>query len=258
MKIELLPSTIIDGRVANRQHLSCFVVDDLVAIDAGSLSMASSSLQKERVRDIVLTHAHIDHIAGLPLFIDDLFSTLKRPVVVHAAEEVIDVLKTHIFNWQVYPDFAELENENGPVLEYMAIEAGSDFYIEHLSLTPVPVNHKVPSFGFIISSGEKKLAISGDTAEMDSFWESINSESDVSAIFIECAFPNELEELAIASHHMTPRRLNTELARIGALRIPIYAINLKPMFKDQIRAQLEELGDERIRVLDVNRPAVIE
>ena len=94
MKIQLLPSTFEEnGTASPRQHLSCLVIDDCVTIDAGSLAMAASAAQKKQVRDIVLTHAHLDHIAGLPLFIDDLFATLETPICVHGTAEVIETLE---------------------------------------------------------------------------------------------------------------------------------------------------------------------
>ena len=77
MKVQLLPSTFDEsGKASSRQHLPCFVIDDVVAIDAGSLAMACTDQQRANIRDIVLSHAHLDHIAGLPLFIDDLYSVL--------------------------------------------------------------------------------------------------------------------------------------------------------------------------------------
>src|SRR5215210_2076785 len=100
MKLQLLPSTFDErGGVSPLQHLSCFIIDDCVAIDAGSLAMSTTPDQKSKIRDIILTHAHLDHIAGLPLFIDDLFATLNRPVRIHAAASVIEVLERDVFNW---------------------------------------------------------------------------------------------------------------------------------------------------------------
>ena len=104
MKLRLLPSSFEhDGSASARQHLTCFIVNESVAFDAGSLAMGLSVEEGRKVRDIVLTHAHLDHVAGLPLFIDDHFATLAAPVRVHAAEEVIEVLERDIFNWSVYP-----------------------------------------------------------------------------------------------------------------------------------------------------------
>lgn len=251
MKFQLLPSTFDDnGGVSPRQHLSCFVIDNCVAIDAGSLAMASSFDQKRRIRDVVLTHAHLDHIAGLPLFIDDLFAVLTEPVRLHATPEVIDVLRKNVFNWNVYPSFSELSNENGPVLEYHPFEVGEPISVKHLKLESVNVNHKVPAVGFIISDDETTIALSSDTAEMSEFWSKVNEKKDMRAVLVECAFPNELEELARVSHHLTPASLRKELNKLE-LDCPIYVINLKPMYRDEIVVQLNDLRIDNLEVLEV-------
>ena len=167
MKLQLLPSTFDNGGSASlSQHLTCFVIDDSVAIDAGSLAMAATPTQQRQVRDIVLTHAHLDHIAGLPLFVDDLFPTLSSPITVHSTQAVIDTLERDVFNWCVYPRFSELANDNGPVLAYRVYSPGETFTVKHLTFRSIEVNHRVPSTGFLVSDGDATVAISGDTAEM--------------------------------------------------------------------------------------------
>lgn len=235
----------------NKQHLACFVIDDRVAIDAGCLSISSSEVQKRQIRDVVLTHAHIDHVAGLPLFIDDLFSELKTPVRVHSSEKIINVLRKHIFNWEVYPDFAELENSHGPVLEYKIFDSNRIVEIGDLRIRAIPVNHKVPSFGFVISAGNTIIAMTGDTAEMDEFWTEINSTKGISAVFVECAFPNELEELAQVSHHFTPTRLGKELQKLKIPNCPVYVINIKPVYKEETILQLNKLGFPNLHIMEV-------
>lgn len=253
VKIRLLPSTFdVDGKASSRQHLTCFVIDDCVAIDAGSLAMAVTPTQRANIRDIVITHAHLDHIAGLPLFIDDLFATLDSPIRVHATNSVIEVLERDIFNWSVYPRFSELSNEFGSVLEYRSFEPGDEFPVRHLRLRALEVNHKVPSSGFLISDADSTIALTGDTAEMDGFWETINGEPQVSAILVECAFPNDMEELAAVSHHLTPRRLAVELGKCRQ-SLPVYIVNLKPLYRDAIIRELDELGNPDLRILDVGR-----
>lgn len=254
MKLQLLPSTFDENGCASlRQHLSCFVIDDCVAIDAGSLAMSSTPEQKNKIRDVVLTHAHLDHIAGLPLFIDDLFAFLTEPVRVYAAREVIEILERDIFNWSVYPRFSELENENGKVLSYFPFEAGKEFRVKHLSIKSVDVNHKVPSVGFVISDGKKTLAMTGDTTKTRKFWDMVNGEENLSVILIECAFPDEMEELAEASHHLTPKTLQTEISNLKHRNIPVYVINLKPMFREQIVRQIEKLNIGNLEILEAGR-----
>lgn len=254
MKLQLLPSTFeSDGLASSRQHLTCFVIDDVVAIDAGSLAMAADHDQRRQIRDVVLTHAHLDHIAGLPLFVDDLFSTLSEPVTVHAERSVIETLEKHIFNWAVYPRFSELSNDNGPVLRYKAFSPGDEFAVKHLTFRSLEVNHKVPSFGYMICDGAATIALSGDTAEMNGFWNIVNATSDLSAILLECAFPNELEDLAQVSHHLTPERLRSELAKCSLPDCPVYVANLKPVYRDVIISQLADLDISNLQVLEVGK-----
>jgi ribonuclease BN (tRNA processing enzyme) len=254
MKFQLLPSTFDENGCASpKQHLACFVIDNCVAIDAGSLAMAAGSVQKEQIRDIVLTHAHLDHIAGLPLFIDDLFASLTEPIRVHATNEVVEILERDVFNWDVYPRFSELKNEFGTVLEYHPFEIGEKFSIRHLNFKSVSVNHKVPAVGFIVSDREKTFALSGDTAGMNEFWETVNGEEDLNAILIECAFPNELKSIANDSHHLTPDTLKKEIAKSRHKNTPIFIINLKPMYRDEIIRQIVELKIENLQILEVGK-----
>ncbi|MDQ3634654.1 MAG: MBL fold metallo-hydrolase [Acidobacteriota bacterium] len=254
MKFQLLPSTFDEnGKASQRQHLSCFIIDDFVAIDAGSLGMAANSIQKKQIRDVILTHAHIDHIAGLPLFIDDLFATIKKPLNIHASEKVIEILEKNIFNWEIYPKFSELENDNGIVVKYCPFEIGVEFEVEHLKVKAIGVNHKVPAVGFVISDGNSKLAITGDTAEMDEFWRVVNNENNLNALLIECAFPDNLMELAEISHHLTPQKLKKELKKFKQQGCPVYVKNLKPMYHKEIIKELESLKINNLQILEVNK-----
>lgn len=254
MKVQLLPTTFDENGCATaQQHLSCLVIDDCVAIDAGSLATAASEIQRQKIRNIILTHAHLDHIAGLPLFVDDLFAGLREPICVHAAEEVIEVLETNLFNWAIYPRFSELENDYGKVLRYQKFEAEKTFAAEHLNFKPIEVNHKVPSVGFIVSDAETKIAVSGDTGEMDKFWQIVNTEDKIDALLIECAFPDKLNELAHSSHHLTPKNLQNELLKFKHKNCPIYVINIKPIYREQVISELNELKIRNLQILQVGK-----
>ena len=254
MKLQLLPSTFEEnGAASPGQHLTCFVVDDSVAFDAGSLAMATNCRQKQNIRDIVISHAHLDHIAGLPLFIDDLFATLTEPIRIHASTDVIEVLERDIFNWRVYPRFSELSNGKGPVLEYREIEPGKSFTVGELSVLPIGVNHKVPSSGFIVSNSASTVAMTGDTAATGLFWETVNSERSVAAVLIECAFPNELKDLSAISYHLTPAGLKEELKKLQREDCEVYVVNLKPSFRNETVRQIMELDIPRLNILEVGK-----
>ncbi|MCX7640694.1 MAG: 3',5'-cyclic-nucleotide phosphodiesterase [Pyrinomonadaceae bacterium] len=253
MKIKLLPTTFNhQGQACSSQHLSCFLVDDCIAIDAGSLATATTVEQKKVIRDIILTHAHLDHVAGLPIFIDDLFMSLSEPVRVYGLKEVIQILEENLFNWKLYPRFSELTNSYGKVLTYRCFNPEESFSVKHLTVKAIEVNHKVPSIGLVISDGKSKLAITGDTANTEKFWNVVNSEENLSAVFIECAFPNELAELAASSYHLTPNLLEKELKKLDK-PCPIYIINIKPMHREKVISELKKLNNPRIKVLEVGK-----
>src|SRR4030095_16520980 len=197
MRIQLLPSTFdSNGHATPEQRLTCFLIDESVAVDAGSIALALSGVQRENVRDIIITHPHMDHIASLPIFIDDLYPVLKTPVRVYATPEVIVLLERDIFNWNVYPRFSELKNDYGSVMEYVPIPAGQEFKVAHLTVTAVQVNHIVPTVGLVVSDGKATVAFSSDTSETDEFWNILNRAPSIQALLIEASFPDSMGQLA--------------------------------------------------------------
>ena len=254
MRVQLLPSTIDENGMASaRQHLMSVIIDDRVAIDAGCLAFSCSDLQRRQVRDIVLTHTHLDHIAGLPMFIDDLFATLTEPIRIHATRESIDILERDVFNWAVYPRFSELMNKHGRVVEYSEFKQGSEFSARHLTIKSVAVNHKVAACGYVVSDETTAVGVTGDTAETDDFWTNLNSTSNLKALLVECAFPDEMGDLATVSHHLTPQKLQRELDKFDNDECEIYVINLKPMYRDIIIGQIAQLNNDRIKILEVGK-----
>ncbi len=257
MRIQLLPSTFDGhGRATAEQRLTCFLVDDSVAIDAGSIAIALTPEQRATVRDIIITHPHMDHIASLPIFIDDLYPTLKEPVRVYATPEVITLLERDVFNWNVYPRFSGLKNEYGLVMEYVPIPIGKEFEVAHLKVTAIPVNHIVPTVGLIVSDGVSTVAFSSDTAETDEFWEVINRIPRVSALLIEASFPNSMSELAEVSRHFTPASLNQELRKLTHNSLDILTVHIKPAYRDTIIAELEALNVPKLAVMEPGKTYV--
>ena len=251
MRIQLLPSTFDDkGQATLDQRLTCFLIDDRVAVDAGSLAIALTNEQRSRVRDIIVTHPHMDHIASLPIFIDDLYPTLKEPMRIHATQEVIGLLERDVFNWNVYPRFSDLKNDYGPVMEYVPIPLGQPFTVAHLTVTAVPVNHIVPTVGLIVSDGERSVAFSSDTAQTEEFWQLLNETQHVDALLIEASFPDRLAKLAEVSRHFTPASLRQELKKLNHNGLDILAVHIKPAYREEIIQQLEALQIPNLGVME--------
>jgi ribonuclease BN (tRNA processing enzyme) len=254
MRVQLLPSTFdSQGHATSEQRLTCFLIDECVAVDAGSLALALTAEQRTKVRDIIVTHPHMDHIASLPIFIDDLFETLKSPVRIYATPEVIDLLERDIFNWNVYPRFSELKNEFGPVMEYVPIPTRQEFRVAHLSVTAVAVNHIVPTVGLIVSDGNSTVAFSSDTSETDEFWEVINRAPHVDALLIEASFPDSMAQLAEVSRHFTPASLQRDLRKLTHNGLDILAVHIKPAYRQMVIDELNALNHPGLGVMESGR-----
>jgi ribonuclease BN (tRNA processing enzyme) len=254
VRISLLPSSFdAEGRATPEQRLSCLVVDDRVAIDAGSIALSLDDRQRAIVRDVIVTHPHMDHIATLPIFVDDLFGALEEPVRVHATAEVCELLRRDVFNGTVYPPFHEFSNGRTRVLEFVPFEVGCEARIAHLSVTPVAVNHIVPAVGLVFTDGRTAIAFSGDTAETEELWCVANRTPKLAALLIEASFPNALHGLAVASGHLTPEMVGRELRKLDDDGLDILAMHLKPSFRLQLVAELEALNHPRLSVMEPGR-----
>lgn len=191
------------------------LVDSDVLIDAGT-GIGDLGLDDVRlIRHVFLTHAHLDHIAGLPLLVDAIFSdSLDMPLTVYGRNETIDALKAHIFNWVIWPDFAELPSAAKPVLQYRECNPGDTITIAHRDFHAVNVEHTVPSIGYTVQNSGGVFAVSGDTRTNRTLWPVLNACDDLRALVIEVSFPDEREELADISGHYCPRTLTRDLKKL--------------------------------------------
>ncbi len=254
MRIQLLPSSFNSGGGATpAQRLTCFLIDDRVTVDAGSIGIALTDAQRHVVRDVIVTHPHMDHIASLPIFVDDLFGELTEPVRIYATAEVIKLLKADVFNDTVYPKFDELKNQHGRVMEYVPFEINEQFTVAHLTVTAVPVNHIVPTVGLLLSDGKTTVAFSSDTAETEDFWQLVNRAERLDALFIEASFPDSMRTLAEASKHLTPTMLKHELGKLTHNGMDILAVHLKPAYRETVMKELDEIGIENLSVMETGR-----
>ena len=254
MKIQLLPSTFDQsGRASQEQRLTCFLIDDRVAVDAGSIALGLSEAQHDTVRDIIVTHPHMDHMATLPIFIDDHFALLTEPVRVHATAEVIALLERDVFNWTVYPRFSQLKNDHCAVMEYVPFRPREEFQVAHLRITAIPVNHIVPTVGLIVSDGRTTVAFSSDTAATEDFWHCVNERQDISAIFIEASFPNSMSKLAEVSGHLTPEGVAAELRKLSHNHFDVLAVHLKPSYRETLVRELDALGISGLSAMQPGR-----
>ena len=209
------------GGIGGNMRTTALLVDDDVLIDAGT-GVGDLSLDALlKIDHIFVTHSHIDHIGFIPLLLDTVMGLRTKPVTVHATHEVVAILKEHIFNWLIWPDFNQIPTPNAPYLIYNEISVGETLQINHKAITALPANHVVPAVGYHINSGAHSLVFTGDTMGFTDntnggkdFWLAVNQISNLKYLIIETAFSNAEAHLAKLSKHLCPATLAAELAHL--------------------------------------------
>jgi ribonuclease BN (tRNA processing enzyme) len=239
------------GGSAPGYRLTTFLLDGETALDAGCLTDALPLSAQRRVRRVILTHAHFDHIVSLPLLCDNLYGQ-RRPLEVLAPAPVLATLSRDIFNDRVWPDFTRLPSRARPTVRLRALAEGKPFRAGSVTITPFPVRHTVPAFGYIVAKPGRSVLFSGDTRPDDTLWVMARRARNLKAIFLEVSFSDTQAEVARASGHFTPRLVAEEVARAPA-RVPVYLYHMKPPSLSRIRREIAALREPRLKLLDSER-----
>ncbi len=228
---------------------TCFLLDDCLALDAGSLTSTLDLEQLSLVDDILLTHSHFDHVKDLPMLSDVLVGRRDRPVTIHSNTECIETLRKNLFNNVLWPDFTRIPTRRDPVFKLRSFKAGASVKIGAYQVKSVLVSHPVESCGYVISKGGAAMAISGDTGPTEKLWKTLNATENLKAVLVECSFPNALQTLADISGHFTPQTLEAELEKFDRRGAEVLLYHLKPAFVDQLKREVRHLP---VHVLELN------
>jgi len=194
---------------------TAMLIDNDVLIDAGTGIGDLDLSDLDSIRHVFLTHAHLDHIAGLPMLVDRVFDeNFDTPLTVYAREETLRAVQDHLFNGVIWPDFAKLPSVEQPMLRYQVCSPGDTVTIGHRDFNAVDVMHSVPSLGFTVQNSGGVFAVSGDTKTNETLWPVLNACNDLRVLVIEVSFPDEMQDLAADSGHYTPKTLTDDLRRL--------------------------------------------
>lgn len=231
--------------------MTCFLLDGDTALDAGSLTEALPLAAQRRLRRVVLTHAHLDHVATLPFLLENLYGR-STPLEVVAPSPVLAILRRDLFNGRLWPDFTRLPSRAKPTLSYRAVTPGKPFRADGMAWTALPVDHRVPAYGYLVAKPGRAVLFSGDTMPTERLWTAGRAARDLRAIFLEVSFCDALAGVARASCHLTPRLLPGELAKAPA-KVPVFLYHMKPPSLSRIRREVEALDEPRLRLLESER-----
>ena len=224
--------------------LVSLVIDDVIAIDTGCLASELTFSEQEKIKAILLTHGHYDHIRGVPSF---AFNNPNQTTKIFATPQTLKLLSSHLVDGVIYPKFTTkipffLEK---PSLKFVALEPFKAVDINGYQIKPLPVNHTINTVGFEVTSiNGKNVFYTGDTGPgLSALWDYISPQ----VIIMDLTFPNRLENRAINSAHLCPKMLKNELQnffRVKNYYPKIFLIHLSPKLEKEIKSEVKDISKE--------------
>jgi len=224
-------------------RLVSILIDDVLALDAGSLTSTLSIEAQLDLKAVLLTHHHYDHMRDIPaLGMNALF--YETSVAVYATQVVRDALASHWLNGTIYASFLEKPAES-PRIKFTVIEPNKAITIAGYEVLPVSVNHSVPTVGYQVASPDgKTLFYTGDTGPgLAEAWPDVSPQ----LLITEVTAPNRYEEFGRRMLHLTPSLLKDELLVFQKLKgyLPqVFLVHMNPRQEKEIEADVEQLSRE--------------
>jgi len=220
----------------NTRHVS-LLIDGVLAIEAGSITSSLTLSEQQKLKAILISHQHYDHIRDLPA-IGINFSMFKNTITVYSTGPVYEVMTAHLLNNKLYPNYLERPPDK-PAIRFEKVEAGKKREIDKYTVLPVTVNHGVPTVGYQITSSDGKVMLyTSDTGPgLADCWKQVSPE----LVFIELTAPDRYQEYALHSGHLTPAMLRQELESFQKLKgyLPrVILLHMHPMEEKEIESEI--------------------
>jgi ribonuclease BN (tRNA processing enzyme) len=222
-------------------RLTSFLIDNVLAVDAGSLVSELTFTEQRKIKSILLSHGHYDHIRAVPAF---AFNNSDRTTKVIATPKTLEILSSHLIDGVVYPKFtSEASFLRKATLQLVPVEPFNRQNIEGYEVMVVPVQHPLDGVGFEITSSDgKTLFYTGDTGPgLSSIWGDISPQ----LIITDVTWPNSLSTAARDAGHLCPKMLEKELAEFRRLKgyFPsVVIIHLSPQHEPEIEKEVSEVA----------------
>lgn len=246
MRVEVLGCY---GNVIGDYRASGFLINDNVLLDAGTVTEVLDDERLKKIKHVLISHTHIDHVKGLFPLVDELVMLGNYSFEIISTADIIKNITDNLFNDIIWPDFTAIPSERKAVMKLREIEIDIPSYIGNLSIQPVPVSHTVTCVGYMVKENVTGFLYTADTGLTERFWELAKEESGIKLIIADVSFPNRLEKLALKSGHMTLSMLVHCLERFGLRTMKVFITHMKPIFLKEILSDLAQLDSPRVKAL---------
>ena len=213
------------------------LIDGVLALDAGGLTADLSLSEQLRLKAVLLTHHHYDHIRDIPALAMNLFLQ-DAAIDIYSIQPVGDALNSHLLDGRLYPRFQEVP-EGKPTVSFKTLTPLKSESIAGYDILAVPVKHSVIAVGYQITDGNgKAVFFTGDTGPgLDAVWELVSPQ----LLVIEVTSSDKYSEWAADAGHLTPCLLEQELTSFQKLKgyLPrVVTVHMNPMLIEEIATGL--------------------
>jgi 3',5'-cyclic-nucleotide phosphodiesterase len=246
------------GGETPRHRTSAFILDERLAIDAGSLTSGLDLALQYKLEAVLVSHAHLDHIRDLATIADNRAQWGCEPLVVAGTRATLDILRRHFFNGLLWPDFTAIPSKREPTIKYKVLRPEVRVTLSGFGVRAIAVTHTIDTCAFIVDKGGASIAYSGDTGPTERLWEVLNEEKDLRALLMEVSFPNEEQRVATLSGHHSPQTLARELLKFRqAKELPTLLYHIKPAFQSAVEKQCAKLKGVNLTVLQLGEQLLL-
>jgi cAMP phosphodiesterase len=249
MQVTIVPSSVSGEPM---QMFTTYLINGTVAIDAGSVGLYGNIDQQARVKHVFLSHIHIDHVASLGPFVDAVYDGSGDCVTVYASAYTLDCLRKDLFNNRLYPDFFHISTFRPPYIRAVELTSGVPVEVDGLRITPVEVNHVVPTFGIIVEDDHSAVVLPSDTAPTDEIWNVARRCPHLKAVFLEATFPESMAWLAELAKHLTPALFVKEMKKLDR-SVRWITVHMHPRHRAVVARELLALGQPSIEIGEIGR-----
>ena len=240
MDIQVLGAHNCESRTS---RFVCLLIDEVLAIDAGGLTSGLSLPAQLKLKAILITHQHYDHVRDVPGIAMNFFLNNKT-LSIYSTIAVYDALSTHLLNGNLYPSFLE-KPQNNPAIKFTMLEPYESGQIDDYKILAIPVNHSAHTVGYqVVSPDGKSVFYTGDTGPaLADCWQHIAPY----LLVAEVTAPNRYEEFARESGHLTPSLLKLELISFRELKgyLPqVLLVHMNPGLENEIEAEIAIVAQE--------------